>query len=118
MYYLSLPAIAVYILGFELGPGPVYYVLVSELYPQQYRGSAMSVIAPFNWLSNIIITFCYPSLVDAMGVKWVFTIFCVLSVFVLVFIIVAVPETKGKSLEKITEDEASGDYSPLKTDDQ
>ena len=105
-YSLALPGIAIFIFGFELGPGPIYYIAISELYPQAYRGRAMSVIAPFNWIGNIIITLFYPSLVDVMEEGYVFTIFAVLSALVTAYVILFIPETKGKSLEQISTDSA------------
>ncbi|KAH7824719.1 putative Sugar Porter (SP) Family MFS Transporter [Monocercomonoides exilis] len=108
MFSLQLPGMAIFLLGFEIGPGPIFYVMVSELYPQEYRGRAMSVISVFNWIANIIITFCYFAIVNALTVKWLFTIFCILCIFMVVFIVVAVPETKGRSLESISGDEKNG----------
>ena len=101
-YWFALPGIGIFIFGFELGPGPIYYVAISELYPQAYRGRAMSVIAQFNWLGNILITLFYPSLVDAINEGWAFTIFTCLSIIVTGYVVLFVPETKGQSLEQIS----------------
>eukprot|EP00770_Monocercomonoides_exilis_P010832 MONOS_10778.2-p1 / transcript=MONOS_10778.2 / gene=MONOS_10778 / organism=Monocercomonoides_exilis_PA203 / gene_product=Sugar Porter (SP) Family MFS Transporter / transcript_product=Sugar Porter (SP) Family MFS Transporter / location=Mono_scaffold00504:19016-20375(-) / protein_length=392 / sequence_SO=supercontig / SO=protein_coding / is_pseudo=false len=108
-YTIATCGIALFVLGFEIGPGPVFYVLTSELYPQQYRGTAMSVISVFNWLANVAIVFSYLPLVEAIGSRWVFTVLCVFCLGMVAFVVAAVPETKQKSLEDIESEVASNE---------
>ncbi|KAK2945395.1 Sugar Porter (MFS) [Blattamonas nauphoetae] len=99
---LSIPGLFLFVFGFEIGPGPCFFVLVSELYPVKVRGTAMSVMLTLNWIANVVIVQLYPSLVLWMTTRWVFTMFTILCAVTIVFIIFVVKETKGKSLDEIT----------------
>ncbi|KAH7821681.1 putative Sugar Porter (SP) Family MFS Transporter [Monocercomonoides exilis] len=100
-FLLAIPGIAIFILGFEVGPGPTFQVLVSELYPAAARGRAMSVILTINWCSCILLVFTFLPLSRALSDLWLFAIFLILCVLTLLFVVIAMPETKGKSLEEI-----------------
>lgn len=101
-FILALIGFAIFLLGFELGPGPLFYVLVSELYPAEVRAQAISFIVLTLWIWNIVLVFLYLPMVNSIGLIYTFLIFmiiCVIAFFVILFI---VPETKGKSLEEIS----------------
>ncbi|KAH7823017.1 putative Sugar Porter (SP) Family MFS Transporter [Monocercomonoides exilis] len=106
---VALVGIALFVLGFEVGPGPIFHVLMSELYPAEVRGRAISVLFTINWLANIAIVFVYLPLASAITERYTFLIFMILSVIAVVFIIFVVPETKGLTLEEIQRRGRSGD---------
>ncbi|KAK2958250.1 Sugar Porter (MFS) [Blattamonas nauphoetae] len=101
-WILSLPGVFIFIFGFEVGPGPIYNVVVSELFPESVRGRAMSMMALVNWVCNVVIVQLYPSLVEWIGESWVFTLFFVITVATTVLSFILLRETKGKSLDEIT----------------
>jgi len=96
-----------YIACFALSVGPVTWVILSEIFPTRVRGWAMATAAFFLWVANYFVSRTFPVmdqnawLVDTFhhGFPfWIYALFCVVTV---IFVTVAVPETKGKSLEQI-----------------
>ncbi len=99
--YLALIFSAVYILSFSFSIGPIGLLLVSEVFPLNYRGMAMSIAIVSNFIFNFIVTGSFPILLDKLGGSVVFLIFASICVFSLAFVYFLVPETKGVSLEEI-----------------
>ena len=101
--YLAVIFCAVYIVSFSMSLGPIGLLLISEVFPLRYRGSAMSIAIISNFLFNFIVTGLFPISLNRLGGSVTFLIFaliCVISIFFVRFI---VPETKGLSLEELEE---------------
>ncbi|KAG7238008.1 hypothetical protein INR49_031362 [Caranx melampygus] len=100
MTYVSLSAIFLFVSFFEIGPGPIPWFIVAELFSQGPRPAAIALAGCCNWTSNFIVgmTFQY---IEAWLGCYVFILFAVLLLGFTVFIYFRVPETKGKSLEEI-----------------
>ncbi|XP_077998769.1 solute carrier family 2, facilitated glucose transporter member 1-like [Glandiceps talaboti] len=98
--YMALVCVYGYIINFAIGPGPVPYVLVTEVWSQGPRPTATSVSLQVNWWCNFIIQFFFPILQTSMG-EYVFAIFMMFSLIALIFTYFYVPETMGKSFEEI-----------------
>lgn len=81
--------------------GPVGLLLVSEVFPLKYRGSAMSIAIVSNFIFNFIVTGLFPVALQKIGGFYTFLIFAVICVFSLFFVRFVVFETKGISLEEI-----------------
>lgn len=92
-----------YIASFAIGLGPIFWLLIAEIYPLRVRGKAMSVATVANWASNFIISLTFLGLVGLLGTNGVFFIYAIVGVFSLIFIWKFIPETKGLSLEEIAE---------------
>ncbi len=92
-----------YISFFAIGLGPVFWLLISEIFPLQARGAAMSVATVANWGANFVITLTFLELVDLLGQAGTFWLFAVIGVVAFIFTLRLVPETKGLSLEQIEE---------------
>uniref|UniRef100_A0A8C5WEW5 Solute carrier family 2 member 2 n=1 Tax=Leptobrachium leishanense TaxID=445787 RepID=A0A8C5WEW5_9ANUR len=101
MSYLSMVAIFLFVVFFEVGPGPIPWFIVAELFSQGPRPAAMAVSGCCNWTCNFIIGMCFQYIADACG-PYVFIIFAVLLFGFTVFTYFKVPETKGKSFEQIS----------------
>jgi len=99
--YITVISVALYVGFFAIGLGPVFWLLISEIFPLAVRGRGMSVASVSNWGSNFVVTLVFPGVVAALGSAAAFLIFAVLSVFAFVFTYWKVPETKGRSLEEI-----------------
>uniref|UniRef100_A0A6I8RGW9 Solute carrier family 2 member 2 n=1 Tax=Xenopus tropicalis TaxID=8364 RepID=A0A6I8RGW9_XENTR len=100
MSYLSLVAIFLFVVFFEVGPGPIPWFIVAELFSQGPRPAAMAVSGCCNWTCNFIIGMCFEYIADACG-PYIFIIFAVLLLIFTVFTYFKVPETKGKSFDEI-----------------
>lgn len=98
MIGFTVPSVAIYLLGFQMGPGPMYFVTVAELYDAEIRGRAMGAINAINWIAAFIMPELFPTLFEKMGMV-VFIIFAILCVIIIVFVIIFVTEMKGKTLE-------------------
>lgn len=119
-YFLSFPGLGLFVFGFEIGTGPIFYILVSEFYSVEVRGRAMGLMITINWLCNIIIVQSYLPLKEGVGDKWVFTVLTAFCLFIIVFVAIFVSETKGKALESRVlrvENEKRGYSPPIKVEE-
>jgi SP family galactose:H+ symporter-like MFS transporter len=98
---ITVAAVATYVGFFAIGLGPVFWLLISEIFPLAVRGRGMSVAAVANWGSNFVVTLLFPGVVAALGSSAAFAIFAVLSAGAFIYTYFQVPETSGKSLEDI-----------------
>lgn len=99
--YGVLFSILGYIASFAATHAAVMWVMVSEIFPNKYRGSAMSVALFLHWSSTYLVTQTFPWLLANKGGAFAFGIFAVIAALSFVFVWIFVPETKGKSLEQI-----------------
>jgi SP family sugar porter-like MFS transporter len=86
---------------FAMSLGPVTWVVLSEIFPNRYRGTAMAAATFSLWAACFILTYTFPllnNLLKAAGTFWLYGLICVLGFW---FILKKLPETKGKSLEEI-----------------
>jgi len=98
---VTVVSVAAYVGFFAIGLGPVFWLLISEIFPLAVRGRGMSVATVSNWGSNFAVTLVFPPLVEALGSASAFLAFAVLSVGAFIFTLRMVPETNGRSLEEI-----------------
>ncbi|XP_043932976.1 solute carrier family 2, facilitated glucose transporter member 4 [Protopterus annectens] len=98
--YLSLVAIFGFVAFFEIGPGPIPWFIVAELFSQGPRPAAMAVAGCCNWTANFIIGMCFQYVADICG-PYVFLIFATLLLAFFVFTYLKVPETRGKTFDQI-----------------
>jgi sugar porter (SP) family MFS transporter len=84
------------------GPAGVTFLLISEIYPQNLRGAAMSVATVAIWLSFLVMTFTFLTTVEFLGESVTFWGYGLISVIAVIVIYLFVPETKGKNLEEIS----------------
>ncbi|MFP4090767.1 MAG: sugar porter family MFS transporter [Cyclobacteriaceae bacterium] len=102
--YGVLLSILGYIAFFASTHAAVMWVVVSEIFPNKYRGSAMSVSLFLHWSSTYLVTQTFPWLLANKGGAFSFGIFAVISFLSFVFVWFFIPETKGRSLEQIEKD--------------
>uniref|UniRef100_A0A8B9HX05 Solute carrier family 2, facilitated glucose transporter member 5 n=1 Tax=Astyanax mexicanus TaxID=7994 RepID=A0A8B9HX05_ASTMX len=101
MSYLSMSAIFLFVCFFEIGPGPIPWFIVAELFSQGPRPAAIALAGFCNWTSNFIIGISFPYIEKYCG-QYVFIIFVVLLFLFTLFTALRVPETKGKTFEEIS----------------
>jgi sugar porter (SP) family MFS transporter len=102
----SLGAIAVgslmlYVGAFAVGLGPVFWLLIAEIYPLSIRGVAMSIATVANWGANLLVALTFLTLIQLVGRPGAFWLYGLIGVGAWIFAYVLVPETKGRSLEQI-----------------
>lgn len=85
---------------FSIGMGGIYWVVVSEIFPNRLRGRAMALSVIFLWGGNFIVAQFFPFMLSALQ-EQVFFVFAIVCFICFIFIKRYVPETKGRSLEDI-----------------
>ncbi|PZE22975.1 MFS transporter [Curtobacterium sp. MCBD17_028] len=88
--------------------GPLVWLMLSEVFPLRLRGAGMGLTALVLWLANFGVSLTFPIAVAAFGISTTFFVFAVLNAAALVFVLTVVPETRGRSLEQLEADFATG----------
>lgn len=100
---LVLIAILLYVAAFAISLGPVMWTLLSEIFPGNIKGIAISVVGFFNSLVSYTVTQFFPWELTNLGPTLTFAIYAGMAVLSLLFVMKFVIETKGKSLEEVEE---------------
>ncbi|MCL2658959.1 MAG: D-xylose transporter XylE [Acidobacteriaceae bacterium] len=104
---IALASMLVYTAGFAVSWGPVTWVLLSEIFPNQIRGKAMALAVAAQWIANYIVSWTFPILdknpylADRFNHGFAYWIYGVMGILAAVFVAKVVPETKGRSLEQM-----------------
>jgi sugar porter (SP) family MFS transporter len=114
MAIVGVIALFLYTGSFAIGLGPVFWLLIAEIYPLKIRGAAMSVATMANWLANFVVTISFLTLLTAIGGVGTFFLFAFLTVVAFLYFWHTVPETKGRSLQQIERDLAVGRSAPVR----
>jgi MFS transporter, SP family, galactose:H+ symporter len=101
--WLAVISMMAYVASFAISLGPIFWLLISEIYPLKIRNSAEGLAATFNWGSNLLVTLTFLTLVERLGPSWTFWLYGLSAVAAWVFSYYIVPETKGRTLEEIEE---------------
>jgi len=94
-------ALMVYVSGYQVGFGPIAWLMISEVFPVGVRGAALSIAAVVNFSSNIGVTLTQGLLLQLLTPAGLFLAYLIMSALSIVFVKLVVPETKGKTLEEI-----------------
>jgi sugar porter (SP) family MFS transporter len=97
MLLLVLAAIGCYAMSLA----PVTWVVISEIFPNRIRGAAMSLAVSALWIACFLLTYTFPMLNARLGSAGTFWLYAGICAAGFVFILLKLPETKGKSLEQI-----------------
>lgn len=90
-----------FIASFAFSQGAVCWVFMSEVFPNQLRNHGQSLGAFTHWTWNFFISWKFPSIVNIVGGGYVFGFFALMMVLQILYVWRLMPETKGKSLEKL-----------------
>ena len=99
--WLAMIILMAYVASFAISLGPIFWLLIAEIYPLKIRGIAEGTAAGTNWAANLLVSITFLSLVQALGPGWTFWLYGLLAVASFVFAYALVPETKGRTLEEI-----------------
>jgi SP family galactose:H+ symporter-like MFS transporter len=98
---VALACLVAFIFAFELGMGPIFWLLIAEIFRPEAKATAVSACTAVNWLSNFAVGLAFPSVAAWVGqgrVFWIFAASCALG---LVFVHRFVPETKARIFPEI-----------------
>lgn len=100
--WVSIASLGVFVIAYAFSFGPVSWLLLSEIFPDDARGRAISIATVFNWSGNLAVSFSFLSALESLGFSTTFFIYAGISVLAFVFIYSYVPETRERTLEEIT----------------
>ena len=101
-HFAIVPAcIFAFIAAHAVGQGTVIWVLISEIFPNQYRATGQSLGSTTHWVFAALLTTAFPAMASAFKPGYIFLFFCGMMVLELVWVRTMVPETKGVPLEEI-----------------
>jgi sugar porter (SP) family MFS transporter len=98
---LAVGSMMVYVAAFAISLGPIFWLMISEIYPLKIRSSAEGLSAAFNWASNLVVSLTFLTLLEELGASRTFWLYAILAVGAGIFSFSRVPETKGRTLEQI-----------------
>jgi sugar porter (SP) family MFS transporter len=99
--WLAVVTLMVYVASFAISLGPIFWLIIAEIYPLRVRGVAEGTAAGVNWASNFVVSFTFLTLVEVLGPSMTFWVYALLAVASWLFAYYLVPETKGRTLEEI-----------------
>jgi sugar porter (SP) family MFS transporter len=99
--WLLLSCLCLFMVAYSASWGMVVWVVLSEIFPLNIRGTALGIASTCLWLANIAVSLSFPLLLNMIGTGSLFLIYAVFGVLAFLFVYKFVPETKGKSLEEI-----------------
>lgn len=97
----ALFAANIYVVFFNLSWGPVMWVMLGEMFPNQMRGSALAVAGAAQWLANFAVSSSFPWLAHTIGLPVTYGAYALFAVLSYVFVHRSVHETKGLELEQM-----------------
>jgi len=96
-----LVCILVYIASYAVSLGPVTWVLISEIFPNKYRGIGMSVSTMFLWIAAFFVALLFPVVLSSLKVAGTFLLFMFICIAAFFFYLFFVKETKNTRLEDV-----------------
>lgn len=108
--YVILFFVVAFVFCMQLALNVPVWVCLSELFPLRFRGFGMGFCVLVLWVTNAIIAFTFPILVEYVGITGSFAVFFVLGLFFIGFLWKMLPNTSGRSLEELEEAFAAGDF--------
>ncbi len=96
---MALIAANAYVMFFNFSWGPVMWVMLGEMFPNQLRGSGLAVSGLFQWVANFAVTMSFPILLATIGLGGAYGLYAVCAFISIAFIALFVYETKGRELE-------------------
>jgi MFS transporter, SP family, sugar:H+ symporter len=97
----GLTAANLYIVAFAVSWGPVMWVLLGEMFPNQMRGAGLALSGATNWLANFAVTVTFLPLLTTISLAGSYALYATAAAISLPFVWLTVRETKGKTLEQM-----------------
>jgi len=100
--FIILIGLICYLVSFQSGVGPIPWVYNPEIYPLWFRSTGVSISTGFNWCLNLIVTFTFPFLQEALGFG-AYYLFAGFAVLAIIWFFLVLAESKGKTLEEMNQ---------------
>ncbi|MDX3910753.1 MAG: sugar porter family MFS transporter [Sphingobium sp.] len=99
MGMIALIAANLYVIFFNLSWGPVMWVMLGEMFPNQIRGSGLAIAGFAQWMANFLISLSFPALAAGIGLPVTYGFYALAAFLSFFFVRKMVHETKGRELE-------------------
>ncbi|MCW2119583.1 D-xylose transporter XylE [Flavobacterium sp. 7A] len=105
----SLVCMLVYVAGFAMSWGPVAWVLLAEIFPNNIRGKALAVAVAVQWVANYLVSWTFPImdkdsyLIQLFNHGFAYWVYGLMGLLAALFVWKYIPETKGKTLEEMNQ---------------
>jgi SP family sugar:H+ symporter-like MFS transporter len=99
MGLIAVVAALAYSALFNISWGPIMWVMLGEMFPNQIRGSALAVAGFFQWFANFMISFTFPIMLAGLGLAVSYSFYGVCAVISYFLVQSLIHETRGKELE-------------------
>ena len=110
MELITAASLLIYSASFMVSWGPICWVLIAEIFPNTIRGAAVAIAVAFQWISNFIVSSSFVPMFnmqltegDGFGHWFTYGLYGIICVIAALFVWKLVPETKGKTLEDMTQ---------------
>jgi sugar porter (SP) family MFS transporter len=100
---LVMLGLSLFIASFAAGVGGTGWLIQGEVFPTSVRGQAAAIGATVDWIANFALVEVFPTWQAGIGLGWVMVCFAGLCVLAILFVSKFLPETKGHSVEEITQ---------------
>ena len=98
---VALVAANLYVFCFNFSWGPVMWIMLGEMFPNQIRGSGLAVSGLSQWVTNFVITMTFPIMLASVGLGGAYGTYALCALISAFFIIKFAKETKGLELEEM-----------------
>lgn len=98
---VALVSANLYIVAFGMSWGPVMWVMLGEMFPNQVRGAALAVAGFSQWFTNFLVTITFPLFLKIIGLGGAYGLYAFFAVLSFFFVRAAIRETKGRTLEEM-----------------
>jgi hypothetical protein len=104
----SIVGILIFIFGFEIGPGPLFFILAAEAFPSLLLHAGLSLTNQLAWLHNCLITLLFPLMNAAIGAAGTFAIFLLINLLAMLAYTAVLPKHTEKATRAPTKSQPSG----------
>jgi SP family sugar:H+ symporter-like MFS transporter len=95
---IALVAANLFVVCFGASWGPLVWVLLGEIFPNNIRGKALGIAAGAQWIANFLVTITFPPLAD-FSLFFTYGMYAAFALLSFIFVLFRIPETKGMQLE-------------------
>lgn len=99
--WIPLLCVLTFVAAFSLGPNPISWLLVGEMFPLEFRGLGSSLTTAFSYVCAFVGVKTFVDLQESLGLHGTFWTYSIIAAFGFVFSMAFVPETKGINLDEM-----------------
>jgi SP family sugar:H+ symporter-like MFS transporter len=96
---IALVSVNIYVVFFNLSWGPVMWVMLGEMFPNQIRGGGLAVSGAAQWSANFLISMSFPWLAKFVGLPITYGVYTACAFLSIFFVLRGIHETRGRELE-------------------